>query len=122
MPTFCLLRRRCFTPESIRLFSDKVGVAKRDNVIDLSLLEWCVREDLNKRSNRYMAVLNPVKLLIVNYPEDLVETMTAPLNPDKPDGPSRKIPFSRSSILKGMILWRTPQKNISDCNPEARSD
>jgi glutaminyl-tRNA synthetase len=93
MPTICGLRRRGFTPESIRLFSDKVGVAKRDNVIDLSLLEWCVREDLNKRSNRYMAVLNPVKLLIVNYPEDMVETMTAPLNPDNPDGPSRKIPF-----------------------------
>ncbi|MDR2937442.1 MAG: glutamine--tRNA ligase, partial [Prevotellaceae bacterium] len=69
MPTICGIRRRGYTPESIRLFAEKVGVAKRDNVIDLSLLEWCVREDLNKRALRRMAVLNPVKLVITNFPE-----------------------------------------------------
>lgn len=117
MPTICGLRRRGFTPESIRLFSDKVGVAKRDNVIDLSLLEWCVREDLNKRSNRYMAVLNPVKLLIVNYPEDMVETMTAPLNPDNPDGPSRKIPFSRELYIERDDFMENPPKKYFRLQP-----
>ena len=66
MPTICGIRRRGYTPESIRTFAEKVGVAKRDNIIDLSLLEWCVREDLNRRSNRYMCVLNPVKLVVTN--------------------------------------------------------
>ena len=68
MPTICGLRRRGFTPESIRNFADTIGVAKRDNVIDVSLLEFCIREDLNKKSNRIMAVLNPVKVVLDNYP------------------------------------------------------
>ncbi|HNV53480.1 MAG TPA: glutamine--tRNA ligase, partial [Tenuifilaceae bacterium] len=72
MPTICGLRRRGYTPESIRYFAEKVGVAKRDNVIDLSLLEFCLREDLNKRAERRMAVLNPLKVVITNYPEGQV--------------------------------------------------
>ena len=86
MPTICGLRRRGYTPESIRAFAEKVGVAKRDNMIDLSLLEWCLRDDLNRRSNRYMAVLNPVKLVIDNWPADVEsEICTAP----KKSGESR---------------------------------
>ncbi|HCX99678.1 MAG TPA: glutamine--tRNA ligase, partial [Bacteroidales bacterium] len=69
MPTICGLRRRGYTPESIRVFAERVGVAKRDNVIDLSLLEFCLREDLNKSAQRRMAVLNPLKVVITNYPE-----------------------------------------------------
>ena len=76
MPTISALRRRGYTPESIRMFADKVGVAKRDNVIDLGLLEFCVREDLNKRAERRMAVLDPLKVVITNYPEDKQETLS----------------------------------------------
>ena len=75
MPTISALRRRGYTPESIRMFADEVGVAKRDNVIDLGLLEFCVREDLNKRAERRMAVLDPLKVVITNYPEDRQETV-----------------------------------------------
>ena len=73
MPTISGLRRRGYTPESIRRFAEKVGVAKRDNIIDLGVLEWCVREDLNKTALRRMAVLNPLKVVIANYPEGQTE-------------------------------------------------
>ena len=69
MPTISGLRRRGYTPESIRKFADTIGIAKRENLIDVSLLEFCVREDLNKKANRVMAVLDPVKVVITNYPE-----------------------------------------------------
>jgi glutaminyl-tRNA synthetase len=72
MPTIAGFRRRGYTPESIRVFCDKVGVAKRENVIDVSLLEFCIREDLNKTALRRMAVLDPVKLIITNYPDEQV--------------------------------------------------
>jgi glutaminyl-tRNA synthetase len=75
MPTISGLRRRGYTPESIRNFINKVGVAKRENIIDVSLLEFCVREDLNKKADRKMVVLNPVKLTITNYPDDQTETL-----------------------------------------------
>ena len=70
MPTISGLRRRGYTPAGIRLFSEKVGVAKRDNLIEFSLLEWCIREDLNKTAPRYMAVLDPIKVILTKYPED----------------------------------------------------
>ena len=93
MPTICGLRRRGYTPESIRNFADTIGVAKRDNIIDVSLLEFCIREDLNKRANRIMAVLNPVKVIIDNYPDDLVEEMESLNNPGDESKGKRKIPF-----------------------------
>lgn len=111
MPTICGLRRRGFTPESIRLFADKVGVAKRDNIIDLSLLEWCAREDLNKRANRYMAVLDPVKLTISNYPENKIEYFNAPVNPEDINAGTRSIPFSRELLIeKEDFMEEAPKK------------
>jgi glutaminyl-tRNA synthetase len=95
MPTICGLRRRGYTPESIRTFAETIGVAKRDNVIDVSLLEFCIREDLNKRANRIMGVLNPLKVVLDNYPDDLVEEMESVNNPEDPAAGTRKVPFSK---------------------------
>lgn len=100
MPTICGLRRRGYTPESIRYFADKIGVAKRDNVIDVALLEHSIREDLNKRALRRMAVINPVKLVIDNYPEDLIEYMDAGNNPEDPEAGTRKLPFSKELFIE----------------------
>lgn len=117
MPTICGLRRRGFTPESIRLFADKVGVAKRDNIIDISLLEWCVREDLNKRSNRYMAVLNPIKLTVSNFPEDKTEYFNAPVNPENPDAGTRSIPFSKELLIEREDFMEEPSKKYFRLKP-----
>ena len=95
MPTICGLRRRGYTPASIRNFAETVGVAKRDNIIDVSLLEFCAREDLNKTAIRTMAVLDPVKLIIDNYPDGQVEEMTAINNPEDPEAGTRTVPFSK---------------------------
>ena len=95
MPTICGLRRRGYTPAAIRNFAETVGVAKRDNIIDVSLLEFCAREDLNKTAIRTMAVLDPVKLIIDNYPDDQVEEMDAVNNPEDPEAGTRKVPFSK---------------------------
>lgn len=117
MPTICGIRRRGYTPESIRLFAEKVGVAKRDNTIDLSLLEWCVREDLNKRSNRYMAVLNPVKLVITNWEQGKVEEFEAPLNPAEPDGAKRKVPFTGELYIEREDFMEEPPKKYFRLKP-----
>ena len=95
LPTIAGLRRRGYTPQSIRDFCERVGVAKTDSVIDIALLEHCIREDLNKRTPRVMAVLNPLRLVIDNYPEGLVEDMDAVNNPEDPAMGTRKVPFSR---------------------------
>lgn len=95
MPTICGLRRRGYTPQSIRNFAETVGVAKRDNIIDVSLLEFCAREDLNKVATRTMAVLDPVKLIIDNYPEGQTEELDAVNNPEDPNAGTRKIPFGK---------------------------
>ena len=95
MPTICGLRRRGYTAASLRNFAETVGVAKRDNIIDVSLLEYCVREDLNKTAIRTMAVLDPVKLIIDDYPEGQVEEMTAVNNPEDPEAGTRTVPFSK---------------------------
>lgn len=117
MPTICGLRRRGYTPESIRLFAEKVGVAKRDNIIDLSLLEWCVREDLNKRANRYMAVIDPVKLTISNYPEGTTEIFRAPVNQENPDAGYREIPFSRELYIERDDFMENPPKKYFRLKP-----
>ena len=100
MPTISGLRRRGYTPASIRNFVDTVGVAKRENVIDVSLLEYCVREDLNKKAVRVMVVMDPVKLVITNYPEDKVEWLDAENNPEDITMGHREIPFSRELYIE----------------------
>jgi glutaminyl-tRNA synthetase len=95
MPTLAGLRRRGYTPESIRDFSDRIGIAKADNLVDVALLEHCLREDLNRRALRRMAVLRPLKLVIENYPEGQVEEIEAVNNPEDPSAGSRKVPFGR---------------------------
>ncbi|MCK9421094.1 MAG: glutamine--tRNA ligase/YqeY domain fusion protein [Bacteroidales bacterium] len=108
MPTVCGLRRRGYTPESIRNFADIIGVAKRDNVIDVSLLEFCIREDLNKRANRIMAVLNPLKVIIDNYPEGLVEEMESMNNPENESQGKRKVPFSKVLFIEQEDFMENP--------------
>ncbi len=95
MPTLAGLRRRGYTPESIRDFCERIGVAKADNLIEMALLEHCVREDLNKRALRRMAVLRPLRLVVENYPEGQVEEMEAVNNPEDPAAGTRKVPFGR---------------------------
>ena len=117
MPTICGIRRRGYTPESIRLFAEKVGVAKRDNTIDLSLLEWCVREDLNKRANRYMAVLDPIKVVITNWEKGKVEEFAAPLNPADQDGAKRMVPFSGEIYIERDDFMENPPKKYFRLQP-----
>lgn len=100
MPTISGLRRRGYTPESIRSFADSIGVGKRENLIDVSHLEYHVREDLNKKASRYMAVLNPVKLVITNYPEDTTEWMYTENNPEDESAGGREIPFTRELYIE----------------------
>ncbi len=95
MPTLSGLRRRGYTPEAIRDFAERIGVAKNNSTVDIALLEHCLREDLNKRATRVMAVLRPLRVVIDNYPADLVEEMDAVNNPEDPAAGVRKIPFSR---------------------------
>ncbi len=100
MPTLSAMRRRGYPPEAIRNFADTIGIAKRDNLIDVSLLEFCVREQLNKTAPRVMAVLNPVKLIITNYPEDQEEWLEAENNPEDANAGSRKVPFSKEIYIE----------------------
>ncbi len=95
MPTLCGLRRRGYTPEAIRAFCERVGVAKRDSIVDLGLLEHALREDLNRRAPRVMAVLRPLRVVIENYPEGQVEDLEAENNPEDPQAGRRRLPFSR---------------------------
>lgn len=95
MSTLCGMRRRGYTPESIRDFCERIGVAKANSVIDFAMLEACIREDLNKRAPRAMAVLDPIKLVVDNYPEDLVEEFEVEVNPEDPSMGTRKIEFSK---------------------------
>ena len=100
MPTISGLRRRGYTPQAIRKFVETVGVAKRENIIDVSLLEFCIREDLNKKADRVMAVLNPIKLIITNYPEDNEEWLEAENNQEDDSAGYRKVPFSRELYIE----------------------
>ena len=100
MPTISGLRRRGYTPESIKKFSELAGIAKRDNVTDVALLEFCIKDDLNKIAPRVMAVLNPVKVVITNYPEGQEEWLDAENNPEDENAGSRKLPFSREIYIE----------------------
>lgn len=100
MPTISGLRRRGYTPESIRAFVEKVGVAKRENLIEASLLEFCVRDDLNKKADRKMVVVNPLKLTITNYPEEKEELVSTENNPEKEESGKREVPFSKHLYIE----------------------
>jgi glutaminyl-tRNA synthetase len=108
MPTISGLRRRGFTPASIREFADRIGIARRENVIDLSLLEFCVREDLNKVAPRLMAVLEPIKCIITNYPEGKTEDVEVENNPEDPTSGSRMVPFSREIYIEQEDFMENP--------------
>jgi glutaminyl-tRNA synthetase len=108
MPTLSGLRRRGYTPESIRDFISRVGVAKTDSMVDIQLLEHCLREDLNKRARRVMAVLKPLKLVIENWPEGKVEELEAVNNPEDPGAGTRRIPFSGSLYIERDDFMETP--------------
>ena len=100
MPTVSGLRRRGYTPESIRNFAERIGVAKRENMIDVGLLEFMVREDLNKKANRYMGVLDPLKVVITNYPEDKTEEFDAKNNPEDESAGTRKVSFNKTIYIE----------------------
>ncbi len=117
MPTICGLRRRGYTPESIRRFAEMIGVARRDNVIDIGLLEFCIREDLNKITNRVMTVLNPVKLVIDNYPENEVEYLEAGNNPENPEAGSRKVPFTKELYIEREDFMENPPNKFFRLKP-----
>ncbi len=112
MPTICGLRRRGYTPEAIRAFAERVGIAKRDNVIDLSLLEFCIREDLNKSAQRRMAVLNPLKVVITNFPEGKEEEIQAINNPEDEAAGKRPIYFSRELYIERDDFMENPPKKF----------
>ena len=112
MPTISGLRRRGYTPGSIRSFCERIGVAKRDSMVDLALLEYCIREDLNKSSPRVMSVLHPLRVIIDNYPKDQVEYLNAVNNPEDLAMGSRKVPFSRVLYVERDDFQEIPQKKF----------
>jgi len=112
MPTISGLRRRGYTPESIREFANRIGVAKRDGVIDMALLDHCLREDLNKRALRAMAVLDPVKVIVTNYPEEQVEELDAENNPEDESAGKRKLPFARELYIERSDFMENPPKKF----------
>ena len=110
MPTISGLRRRGYSPAAIREFADRVGVAKRNNVIDVALLEWALRDDLNRTAPRAMAVLQPVRLILENYPTDAVEWLPSEINPEDPTAGHRDIPFSRELWVEADDFRLEPDK------------
>jgi glutaminyl-tRNA synthetase len=112
MPTISGLRRRGYTPDSIRSFCDRIGLAKRQSIVDMALLEFSIREELNKTAQRRMAVLDPLKVVIENYPEDLVEEMDAVNNPEDPDAGTRKVPFSKIIYIEREDFMEDPPKKF----------
>ena len=117
MPTVSGVRRRGYSPESMRDFIDRVGVAKTEGVVDYSLMEFCVREDLNKRATRIMAILDPIKLVIDNYPEDKVEYFEAIDNPEDPNSPVHMIPFSREVYIEREDFMEVPPRKYHRLYP-----
>nr|VFJ42462.1 MAG: glutaminyl-tRNA synthetase [Candidatus Kentron sp. DK] len=117
MPTLSGLRRRGYTPHAIRDFADRVGVTKKDHVIEMGLLEHCIREDLEKRAPRRMAVLRPLKLVIVNYPEDVSEELDAQNHPNDPAMGTRKVPFARELFIERDDFLLDPPKKYFRLSP-----
>jgi glutaminyl-tRNA synthetase len=117
MPTIAGLRRRGYTPEAIRRFCELIGVAKADSLVDIALLEHCIREDLNRRAPRVMAVLRPLRLVIENYPDGTVEELPAVNNPEDPAMGSRMVPFSRVLYIEGEDFRETPPPKYFRLSP-----
>ncbi len=117
MPTISGFRRRGYTPTAIREFCDRIGVAKANSTVDLALLEFCIREELNKTAPRVMAVLNPLKVVLTNYPEDQEEELEAENNPEDPNAGYRKIPFSREIYIERSDFMEDPPKKFFRLGP-----
>ncbi len=117
MPTISGLRRRGYTPESIRDFCQRIGIAKKENVIDVAQLEFCIREDLNRHAPRVMAVLRPLKVVITNYPEGQVEEVDVINNPEDASAGTRKVPFSRVLYIEQDDFREVPPKKFFRLSP-----
>jgi len=117
MPTLCGLRRRGYTPEAILDFIERIGVAKSNSMVDIGLLEYCAREELNQKASRRIAVLKPVKLVIDNYPEDKVEYFDIANNPNDPDAGTRKVPFSREIYIDADDFAEVPPPKFFRLKP-----
>jgi glutaminyl-tRNA synthetase len=117
MPTISGLRRRGYTPEAIRDFCERIGVAKSNSLVDIALLEHCIREDLNARAPRVMAVLNPLRIVLENYPENQVEELEAEIHPENPDLGTRKLPFSRVLYIEREDFCEIPPKKFFRLSP-----
>jgi glutaminyl-tRNA synthetase len=112
LPTLSGMRRRGYSPAAIKDFCKRIGVAKAYNVIDMSILEHCVREDLNRTARRYMGVLNPLKVIIENYPAGQTEEMEVPNNPEDPNAGTRKVPFSKELYIEQDDFMENPPKKF----------
>jgi glutaminyl-tRNA synthetase len=110
MPTISGMRRRGFTPASLRTFCDKIGIAKRENLIEFSLLEFCVRDDLNQNAARVMAVLDPLKIVITNYDAHKTEILNIENNPEKPETRTREVPFCNEIYIERDDFMENPPK------------
>ena len=119
MPTISGLRRRGYTPEALKIFADKVGIAKRNNVIDIGLLEHSVRDDLNKKSNRVMTVVDPLKIVITNYPEGKSEKLEAVNNPEDESAGTRMVPFSKELYIEKADFMEEPPKKFFRLSPKS---
>jgi glutaminyl-tRNA synthetase len=117
MPTLSGMRRRGYTPEAIRAFCDEIGVAKRENIVDIALLEHAVRDDLNRRAPRVMGVLRPLEVVIENYPEGQVEEFAVPVNPEDPSAGARQVPFSRVLYIERDDFMEEPPKKFFRLSP-----
>ena len=119
MPTLCGVRRRGYTPEALKMFCDKIGVSKRDQLMDIQLLEWCVRQDLNARANRYMVVSDdPIKVTLTNWEPGKVEWFDCPLNPADPEGAKRKVPFTGELLIDRADFMEDAPKKYFRLKPD----
>lgn len=118
MPTLCGVRRRGYTAEALKMFCEKIGVSKRDQLMDIQLLEWCVRQDLNARSNRYMVVEDPIKVTLTNWKPGKVEWFDCPLNPAEPEGATRKVPFTGELYISRADFMEDAPKKFFRLKPD----
>ena len=118
MPTLCGVRRRGYTAEALKMFCEKIGVSKRDQLMDIQLLEWCVRQDLNARSNRYMVVEDPIKVTLTNWEPGKVEWFDCPLNPAEPEGETRKVPFTGELYISHADFMEEAPKKFFRLKPD----
>ncbi|MCR5132894.1 MAG: glutamine--tRNA ligase/YqeY domain fusion protein [Bacteroidales bacterium] len=118
MPTLCGVRRRGYTPEALKMFCEKIGVSKRDQMMDIQLLEWCVRQDLNARSNRYMVVQKPLKVTLTNWEEGKVEWFDCPLNPGETEGATRKVPLTKVIYIERDDFMEDAPKKFFRLKPD----